>query len=600
MAGFLGSALRSSLPWDRFAVFVRRRLEEAAGIGCVALAALVALALATHHPADPSFTFAAPGTPRNWLGGFGARLSDILFQSVGLAAWIVGLAFLAWGWRFASHRGLDRVWLKLATLAIGLLLAAAALAALGAPEGALVPTGYGGLAGKLLHDRIAGVVAAVGLADFTGWVGVAVAVPAAGLLFVALGLAPAEWLGIGRGIAAAGRVGGRAGAWTGRHALATGRAAAGLIHFRRGDRRDRPAPAPDKARRERVEPRLDGAPPRKAERPAAEPPRPPRAAPPEKPREAARAPERERERDDAELVATPRRRAGAAKRAEPRQASLALDHDGYTLPPLDLLDPPPDDDGDSELNEEALAANARLLESVLEDFGVRGEIVKVRPGPVVTLYELEPAPGTKSSRVIGLADDIARSMSAVSVRVAVIPGRTVIGIELPNSRREVISLRDILSSEACERTTGRLTLALGKDIGGTPQIADLARMPHLLIAGTTGSGKSVAINSMILSLLYRLPPEQCRFIMIDPKMLELSVYDGIPHLLAPVVTDPGKAVVALRWAVREMETRYRAMSQLGVRNIAGYNARLEEARKSGETLMRTVQTGFDAETGEPL
>ena len=237
---------------------------------------------------------------------------------------------------------------------------------------------------------------------------------------------------------------------------------------------------------------------------------------------------------------------------------------------------------------------------MLDDFGVRGEIVKVRPGPVVTLYELEPAPGTKSSRVIGLSDDIARSMSAISVRVAVIPGRNVIGIELPNARREIVSLRELLASAAYERTAGQLTLVFGKDIGGAPVLVDLSRMPHLLIAGTTGSGKSVAINTMILSLLYRLTPEQCKFIMIDPKMLELSVYDGIPHLLSPVVTDPSKAVVALRWAVREMEERYRSMSNLGVRNVAGYNARLAEARRNGETLMRTVQTGFDRDTGEPV
>jgi S-DNA-T family DNA segregation ATPase FtsK/SpoIIIE len=219
---------------------------------------------------------------------------------------------------------------------------------------------------------------------------------------------------------------------------------------------------------------------------------------------------------------------------------------------------------------------------------------------VVTLYELEPAPGIKSSRVIGLADDIARSMSAVSVRIAVVPGRNVIGIELPNVRRETVYLRELLSSEGYERTASKLTLVLGKDIGGAPVMADLARMPHLLIAGTTGSGKSVAINTMILSLLYRLTPDECRFIMIDPKMLELSVYDDIPHLLAPVVTEPGKAVVALRWTVKEMENRYRMMSELGVRNIAGHNQRLGEARRKGEHLTRKVQTGFDPDTGKPM
>ena len=237
---------------------------------------------------------------------------------------------------------------------------------------------------------------------------------------------------------------------------------------------------------------------------------------------------------------------------------------------------------------------------MLQEFGVHGEIVKVRPGPVVTLYELEPAPGTKTSRVIGLSDDIARSMSALSVRIAVIPGRSVIGIELPNSRREAVYLRELLAAEALEKAEGALNLVLGKDIGGGPVIVDLARMPHLLIAGTTGSGKSVAINTMILSLLYRLTPDQCRIIMIDPKMLELSVYEGIPHLLAPVVTDPAKAVLALKWTVREMENRYRAMSQLSVRNIAGYNQRLAEAREKGESLSRTVQTGFDPESGQPI
>jgi DNA segregation ATPase FtsK/SpoIIIE, S-DNA-T family len=284
-----------------------------------------------------------------------------------------------------------------------------------------------------------------------------------------------------------------------------------------------------------------------------------------------------------------------------RQPRLGLDsEERYELPPAELLTAPPPTRHEERLDEEALSANARLLESVLEDFGVKGKIVKVRPGPVVALYELEPAPGTKSSRVISLADDIARSMSAISVRVAVVPGRNVLGIELPNARRETVYLRELLASEAYERTAAKLTLVLGKDIGGAPVIVDLARMPHLLIAGTTGSGKSVGINTMILSLLYRLPPSQCKFIMIDPKMLELSVYDGIPHLIAPVVTEPKKAVVALKWTVREMENRYRSMSMLGVRNIAGYNLRLQEAARKGEVLKRRVQTGFDAESGKPL
>ena len=288
------------------------------------------------------------------------------------------------------------------------------------------------------------------------------------------------------------------------------------------------------------------------------------------------------------------------KREQQRQTSLDLGHAGeHLLPPLDMLDAV-QPSRFAQVSEEALQQNARLLESVLSDYGVQGQVVKVRPGPVVALYELEPAPGIKASRIIGLADDIARSMSAISARVAVVPGRNVIGIELPNARAETIYLRELLASDDYERSGTKLTLVLGKDIGGTPVIADLARMPHLLIAGTTGSGKSVGINTMILSILYRMSPDQCKFIMIDPKMLELSVYDGIPHLLAPVVTEARKAVVALKWTVREMENRYRAMSKLGVRNIEGYNQRLAEAKSRGEILKRKVQTGFDEETGKPI
>jgi S-DNA-T family DNA segregation ATPase FtsK/SpoIIIE len=271
----------------------------------------------------------------------------------------------------------------------------------------------------------------------------------------------------------------------------------------------------------------------------------------------------------------------------------------YVFPPIDLLQEPSVQET-AVITQEALEQSAGLLESVLEDFGVRGEIIDVRPGPVVTLYEFEPAPGVKSSRVIGLSDDIARSMSALSARVAVVPGRNVIGIELPNPVRETVYFRELIESENYQETRFKLALCLGKTIGGEPVIAELAKMPHLLVAGTTGSGKSVAINTMILSLLYRLKPEECRLIMVDPKMLELSVYDGIPHLLTPVVTDPKKAVMALKWAVREMEDRYRKMSRLGVRNIDGYNARAAMARSKGETILCSVQTGFDRSTGEPI
>ncbi len=299
---------------------------------------------------------------------------------------------------------------------------------------------------------------------------------------------------------------------------------------------------------------------------------------------------------------TPRRPAQPSTRARAEaQPALPLEdrYAAYEYPPLNLLTNPVEVER-HHLSDDALEENARMLESVLDDYGVKGEIVSVRPGPVVTMYELEPAPGLKASRVIGLADDIARSMSALSARVSTVPGRSVIGIELPNANREKVVLREIISARDFGDSQMRLPLALGKDIGGQPIIANLAKMPHLLIAGTTGSGKSVAINTMILSLLYKLTPEECRLIMIDPKMLELSVYDGIPHLLSPVVTDPKKAVVALKWVVGEMEERYRKMSKMGVRNIEGYNGRVRDALSRNETFSRTIQTGFDEETGDPI
>ncbi|MFU8897350.1 MAG: DNA translocase FtsK 4TM domain-containing protein [Roseinatronobacter sp.] len=302
------------------------------------------------------------------------------------------------------------------------------------------------------------------------------------------------------------------------------------------------------------------------------------------------------------VVATPQARPQPSRQAQ-AEAEPAFAFEpaapAFELPPLSLLEHPSEVQRYT-LSDEALEENARMLENVLDDYGVRGEIVSVRPGPVVTQYELEPAPGLKASRVIGLADDIARSMSALSARVSTVPGRSIIGIELPNVQREKVVLREILSARDFGDTQMRLPLALGKSIDGESVVANLAKMPHLLIAGTTGSGKSVAINTMILSLLYRLTPDECRMIMIDPKMLELSVYDGIPHLLSPVVTDPKKAVVALKWVVGEMEERYRKMSKMGVRNIDGYNGRVREALDKGEMFKRTIQTGFDDETGDPV
>ena len=298
------------------------------------------------------------------------------------------------------------------------------------------------------------------------------------------------------------------------------------------------------------------------------------------------------EEDDA-----PRAAAQAARR---RRAEAAAPSGGYELPPLELLAAPKARERTHALATTSSRPTPPRSKACCGDFGVRGEIINARPGPVVTLYELEPAPGIKSSRVIGLSDDIARSMSALSARVAVVSGRNAIGIELPNPTREKVYLRELLAAVDYNESTAKLPLCLGKTIGGEPVIVDLARMPHLLIAGTTGSGKSVAINTMILSLLYRLTPDQCRLIMVDPKMLELSVYDAIPHLLTPVVTDPKKAVVALKWAVREMEERYKKMSKLGVRNIDGYNARVVEAKGKGEKLSRTVHTGYDKESGEAI
>ncbi|MCT4656227.1 MAG: DNA translocase FtsK 4TM domain-containing protein [Cohaesibacter sp.] len=303
---------------------------------------------------------------------------------------------------------------------------------------------------------------------------------------------------------------------------------------------------------------------------------------------------------NSEVQAKTVRESAGKRMVRAAKGNAFLRKEEFQFPPLSFLEEPKSLGPNAGLTADQLEHNARLLEGVLSDFGIRGEIIKVRPGPVVTLYELEPAPGIKSSRVIGLADDIARSMSAISARVAVVPGRNAIGIELPNARRETVYLRGMLSSPEFEKSKAKLPICLGKNISGDPVVVDLARMPHVLVAGTTGSGKSVSINTTIMSLLYRHSPEQCRLIMIDPKMLELSIYDGIPHLLTPVVTDPSKAVVALKWAVREMEQRYKNMSKMGVRNIDGFNNRVRQSLAKGEAVTRTIQTGFDPETGDPI
>ena len=542
--------------------FLRRRLAEGIGLGLFVCAGVLLAALFSYAPGDSSLNNATVGVTRNLFAGAGAVTADVLLQSLGGAAFVPALVLAAWGWRMVRKRGLSVLWLRLAMLSVAVVLLAMGLSALPVPRTWPLLTGPGGVVGGVLLERLGALVRGYGDAVGTGTIALASVILGTAALVSASGL---SWTGWRAPIYALARV---PGAILG--ALVRGRRAART----RMAWRDRTEPTLGH------EPAVDPDEHDLGQEPALEPvPKPPVRT---------------------GLVALRLPWAKTGRRAlAARQGKLHLDPDEYRLPSLDLLSPSSRPAAGGALNENALHQNARLLETVLEDFGVHGAITKVRPGPVVTLYELEPAPGTKTSRVIGLSDDIARSMSAVSVRVAVVPGRNVIGIELPNLRRETVRLRELLASDAFERSTGRLSLALGKDISGTPVLVDLTRMPHLLVAGTTGSGKSVAMNTMILSLLYQLPPDECKFIMIDPKVLELSVYDGIPHLLTPVVTEPSKAVVALKWAVREMEERYRAMSQLGVRSVAGYNARLRDARKKGETLTRRVQTGFDAD-GQPV
>ncbi|GAA0572580.1 FtsK/SpoIIIE family DNA translocase [Caenispirillum bisanense] len=540
------------------------------GLGLVVVAGVVATALLTHTPGDPSWNTASDAEPVNALGRFGATLSDAALQGFGLAAALPLLAVLSWGVRLISGQHVSAAWLRTVGLIAAAILLSFGLAALPKPPDWPIAAGLGGAAGALLLRSAVQLAAdsAALVAGVGGLVGAVLFLWVAHVRFdewrraiASVREMPDTMLGLG-----------------GKARQALGRS--------RKDKDDPAAAADDgdaddrRRRRRRMEPAVTT----RSEPVLGTPhPAPPRAEP------------------TVEVVSRPKPPAPSRREMEARQGSLLPPDpaEGWVHPPIDLL-APPDPGSGGKLDEEALSANARMLEGVLADFGVNGQIVKVRPGPVVTLYELEPAPGTKTSRVIGLADDIARSMSAVAVRIAVIPGRSVIGIELPNARREVVRFRELVAADEFDKSPQALCLALGKDIGGGPVYVDLARMPHLLIAGTTGSGKSVAVNTMICSLLWRLTPDQCRFIMIDPKMLELSVYDGIPHLLAPVVTDPGKAVVALKWAVREMENRYRLMSQIGVRNIAGYNAKVAEALKSDKGLTRTVQTGFDPDTGKPV
>jgi DNA segregation ATPase FtsK/SpoIIIE, S-DNA-T family len=548
---------------------MNRRSAELIGLALGLLGLAVLVALACYDPRDPSLNTATSRHVGNLAGPVGAMLADLLLQGFGAAGALPGLAMLAWAWRIASRRGLGSIAARLAALLAALPLLAAVLGAIAAPTSLAWPTlaGLGGAIGRLLG----GAGLAVGrdilgpLGALMVWtIGTALAVT---LTLLALGLSAGEWR-------AATRSAGRAA----RYGVSGGRSAAGAVRgvsatlSRSFDRLGRLLQL-----RRPAEPFAD--PVVRRDPPAAFHTAPIAEEPPPQ-------------------AAASRMTRPAAPLRRPRQESLPLSEAGWRFPSLSLLKPAPAR-ATSGPSSESLQANARLLETVLADYGVQGSIVEIRPGPVVTLYELEPAPGIRSARVIGLADDVARSLSVTAVRIATVPGRNVIGIEVPNARRETVFLSEILASEEVRKHTGRLALALGKDISGAAVVADLARMPHLMIAGTTGSGKSVGVNAMILSLLYRLAPDQCRLILIDPKMLELSMYEGIPHLMAPVVTEPAKAVTALKWTVREMERRYRAMSQLGVRNISGYNDRVAEARAKGEVVTRRVQTGFDPDTGRP-
>jgi S-DNA-T family DNA segregation ATPase FtsK/SpoIIIE len=594
------SVIERVLPFsDRLPDSIRemlvRRMRECAGLVMIALASAGAAAFITWSVQDPSLSHATSKPIHNILGYPGAIGADLLMQILGLGSIMLILPIAIWGWRLLTHRHFDREALRVAAWLLATLIAAGFASCFARTGSWPLPTGLGGVAGDALLRLPSALFGATGILQRIGF----------GLIF---GAATTALFVVASGAGSKAKVvdedneeadeprkaaadddeeddDEREGVSLGMivHALLStkarlGRAVAVIYRWAVG------AQTPARiVQFDRREPNL-------GERGLGNA---PNLAPASHDFEDGDGVDDEEGEDNDEPAArTPRKRT-------PRPPAPKKGGGIFTLPSVGLLTAARAADRFT-LSDTVLQENAKALEAVLQDFGVRGEITNARPGPVVTLYELEPAPGIKSSRVIGLADDIARSMSALAARVAVVPGRNAIGIELPNEHREKVYLRELLSSKENIESIAKLPLSLGKTIGGEPVIVDLARMPHLLIAGTTGSGKSVAINTMILSLLYRLTPSQCRLIMVDPKMLELSVYDGIPHLLTPVVTDSKKAVVALKWAVREMEERYKRMSKLGVRNIDGYNARLADARTKGEQLSRTVHTGFDKETGKAI
>ncbi|ABD05088.1 Cell divisionFtsK/SpoIIIE [Rhodopseudomonas palustris HaA2] len=581
LVGHLPTSLRDALA---------RRLRELAGFGLISIAVMAAAALATWSVQDPSLSHATSRKIHNLIGYPGAIGADLAMQILGLGAIGLLLPVATWGWRMINHRPFDRRALRFGAWILCTILAAGFASSFPHDSAWPLPTGLGGVVGDALVRAPSlifgpGLIFRIILSIVLGGAMVACFVMASG--YGSREPDPVEAIAddvpldededrdegsVSLGWMAHAVLSARARLWRlmklGYRGLVSSGASAGR----------------SAAAFERQEPKLGSG----------------RTSPPivprderddDEPLDLESADAIDDEEEDEPVARAPR------KKAAPKPT--AKKPGKFELPSVNVLTAPKASDR-QPLNKAELEANSRALEGVLQDFGVRGEIVKANPGPVVTLYELEPAPGIKSSRVIGLSDDIARSMSALSARVAVVPGRNAIGIELPNAHREKVYLRELLSVKDGNETVHKLPLCLGKNIGGDSIIIDLARTPHMLIAGTTGSGKSVAINTMILSLVYRLRPDQCRLIMVDPKMLELSVYDGIPHLLTPVVTDPKKAVVALKWAVREMEERYKRMAKLGVRNIDGYNTRLSEAKARGEELTRTVHTGFDKETGKAI
>ena len=527
---------------------VKRSGGVAAGAAMIVAALVLLVALASYRPTDPSLNTAAAGPVENWIGAPGAYAADLLLSLFGPPAGLLLPLMIVLGLRLARGADAGRWGRALSLTLVGIIFIGTAAGLLVGSAVNGLPASWGGGLGLSLAKLIDLGIASIGEPS--------IAEPFRIVAVGLTGFAGAFLCYLGLGIRADERK------W-----LTTRRERAPK---RIEDKRVAVVEDHDDYEEEEEE--------EVAERPA----RAPIIKQPDPPR----------------TVINDRAKPDTGKRPQrDRQPSLALG-DTYRLPTLDLLNPPPPPSSGA-LDKASLERNARLLETVLEDFSVKGEIVEVRPGPVVTMYELEPASGIKASRVIQLADDIARNMSALSARVATIPGRSVIGIELPNAKREMVSLSELIASEAFEDQIASLPLILGKNIAGDPVVADLAPMPHLLVAGTTGSGKSVGLNCMILSLLYRLTPEQCRMIMIDPKMLELSIYDDIPHLLSPVVTEPAKAIRALKWTVEQMEERYRMMASVGVRQLSSFNAKVREAKAKGQSLGRRVQTGYDAETGQP-